>query len=39
MRVVAVPNLHFPPDDEALAQADVVLGSIAELEPAVIDAG
>ena len=31
MRVVAVPNPHFPPDDEALAQADVVLGSITEL--------
>ena len=31
MRVVAVPNPHFPPDDDALAQADVVLGSIVEL--------
>ena len=31
MRVVAVPNPHFPPDDEALAQADVVLASVAEL--------
>ncbi len=31
MRVVAVPNPHFPPDDAALAQADVVLGSIGEL--------
>ncbi len=31
MRVVAVPNPHFPPDEAALAQADVVLGSIAEL--------
>ena len=31
MRVVAVPNPHFPPDDSALAQADVVLGSIDEL--------
>ena len=31
MRVVAVPNPHFPPDDAALAQADVVLQSIAEL--------
>jgi HAD superfamily hydrolase (TIGR01509 family) len=35
LRVVAVPNLHFPPDDGALAQADVVLGSIAELTVAV----
>jgi len=33
MLVLAVPNPHFPPDDEALAQADVVLGSIAELQP------
>ena len=31
MRVVAVPNPHFPPDDDALAQAEVVLGSIVEL--------
>jgi HAD superfamily hydrolase (TIGR01509 family) len=33
MLVVAVPNLHFPPDDEALTQADVVLASIDELRP------
>ncbi len=32
MRVVAVPNPHFPPDDEAMGAADVVLGSIAELQ-------
>ena len=32
MRVVAVPNPHFPPDDEAMALADVVLGSVAELQ-------
>ena len=31
MRVLAVPNPHFPPDGEAIAQADVVLGSVAEL--------
>jgi len=31
MRVVAVPNPHFPPDDEALAQADAVVASVAEL--------
>jgi HAD superfamily hydrolase (TIGR01509 family) len=30
-RVVAVPNLHFPPDAAALAQADFVLESIDEL--------
>jgi len=31
MRVIAIPNEHFPPDEEALAQADVVLNSLAEL--------
>jgi beta-phosphoglucomutase-like phosphatase (HAD superfamily) len=31
MRVVAVPNPHFPPDDEALAQADAVVPSVGEL--------
>ena len=33
MRVVAVPNPHFRPDEEALAQADVVLGAVSELTP------
>ena len=33
MRVVAIPNPHYPPDEEATALADVVLGSIAELQP------
>ena len=33
MRVVAVPNPHFPPDDHALAEADVVLTSVGELTP------
>jgi HAD superfamily hydrolase (TIGR01509 family) len=36
MRVIAVPNPHFPPDEEALADADVVLHSISELTPDVI---
>jgi HAD superfamily hydrolase (TIGR01509 family) len=31
MRVVAIPNRHFPPDEEALRQADVVLESLAGL--------
>jgi HAD superfamily hydrolase (TIGR01509 family) len=30
MRCVAIPNLHFPPGD-ALAEADVVLGSLQHL--------
>jgi HAD superfamily hydrolase (TIGR01509 family) len=37
MRVVAVPNPSYPPDDEALALADVVLGSIRELAPEAIE--
>jgi HAD superfamily hydrolase (TIGR01509 family) len=36
MRVVAVPNPHFPPDGDTLAAADVVLRSIDELTPAVV---
>ena len=31
MRVLAIPNPSYPPDDEALSQADVVLGSLAKL--------
>ena len=31
MRVIAIPNPHFPPDDEAMALAVMVLGSIREL--------
>jgi len=37
MRVIALPNPHFPPDDEALASADVVLHTIDELTLSVID--
>jgi HAD superfamily hydrolase (TIGR01509 family) len=38
MRVIAIPNREFPPDPDALAQADVVLDSIAELAPQVVAA-
>jgi HAD superfamily hydrolase (TIGR01509 family) len=37
MRVIAIPNERFPPEEEALAEADVVLGSISELTPAVVE--
>jgi HAD superfamily hydrolase (TIGR01509 family) len=37
MRVIAIPNAHFPPGEDALAEADVVLGSIDELTPAVVE--
>jgi HAD superfamily hydrolase (TIGR01509 family) len=33
MRVIAIPNRSYPPDDESLAQADVVLRSLDELTP------
>jgi HAD superfamily hydrolase (TIGR01509 family) len=38
MRVVAIPNGSYPPDDEALAAADVVLRSLAELTPEAVAA-
>jgi HAD superfamily hydrolase (TIGR01509 family) len=31
MRVVAIPNPSYPPDEESLAQADVALDSLADL--------
>jgi HAD superfamily hydrolase (TIGR01509 family) len=31
MRVIAIPNRHFPPGEDALGQADVVLASLVEL--------
>jgi HAD superfamily hydrolase (TIGR01509 family) len=34
--VVAIPNREFPPDPDALALADVVLGSVEELTPDVV---
>jgi HAD superfamily hydrolase (TIGR01509 family) len=36
MRVIAIANPHFPPDEESLALADVTLGSLAELTPATV---
>jgi HAD superfamily hydrolase (TIGR01509 family) len=33
MVVVALPNTHYPPDADALAQADSVIGALDELEP------
>jgi HAD superfamily hydrolase (TIGR01509 family) len=37
MRVIAIPNKRFPPGEEALAEADVVLESISELAPAAME--
>jgi len=33
MRVIAIPNASYPPDDEALALADVTLASLEQLTP------
>ena len=37
MRVVAIPNEHFPPGPDALADADVVLDSLSDLRPETIE--
>jgi hypothetical protein len=37
MRVIAIPNPSYPPDEEALAIADVILDSLDELTPARIE--
>ncbi|HWX95833.1 MAG TPA: HAD family phosphatase [Solirubrobacteraceae bacterium] len=38
MKVIAIPNQHFPPPEHVLAKADVVLASIEALTPAVVNA-
>jgi HAD superfamily hydrolase (TIGR01509 family) len=38
MRTIAIPNRHFPPGEDALARADLVLRSLDELTPAVVEA-
>jgi HAD superfamily hydrolase (TIGR01509 family) len=38
MRVIAIPNPAYPPDEESLAQADVTIRSLDELTPVLIDA-
>jgi HAD superfamily hydrolase (TIGR01509 family) len=37
MRVVAIPNPHFPPPDDVLGEADVVLRELGELTPAAVE--
>jgi HAD superfamily hydrolase (TIGR01509 family) len=37
MRVIAIPNPHFPPDEDALTHADILLRSLDELTPEVVD--
>jgi beta-phosphoglucomutase-like phosphatase (HAD superfamily) len=38
MRVIAIPNAHYPPSDDALAAADAVLESLDELTVARVSA-
>jgi HAD superfamily hydrolase (TIGR01509 family) len=38
MRVIAIPNASYPPDEESLAQADVTIASLAELTPELVGA-
>ena len=37
MLVIAIPNRRYPPDDAALAQADLTIGTLGELTPHLID--
>lgn len=39
MRVVAIPNPQYPPADDALALADVVLPSVGDLTPELVEPG
>jgi HAD superfamily hydrolase (TIGR01509 family) len=39
MHVIAIPNASYPPDAEALAQADVVIRSLDELTPELVASG
>jgi len=38
MCVLAIPNAHFPPEPDALEQADAVVGSLADLTPETAEA-
>ena len=38
MRVIAFPNPSYPPDEDALAQADVTIRTLGELTPVLVDA-
>jgi HAD superfamily hydrolase (TIGR01509 family) len=37
IRVIAIPNPHFPPAEDALTQADILLRSLDELTPEVVE--
>jgi HAD superfamily hydrolase (TIGR01509 family) len=37
MKVVAIPSAHFPPDEESMSLADVIVPSLAQLTPEVVE--
>ncbi|MDP9187773.1 MAG: HAD family phosphatase [Actinomycetota bacterium] len=37
MRVIAIPNRHYPPGDDYLARAAAVLDSLSELSPEIVE--
>jgi beta-phosphoglucomutase-like phosphatase (HAD superfamily) len=37
MSVIAIPNPHFPPPEDVLAEADLVLDSLDELTPDAVE--
>ena len=39
MRVIAIPNAHYPPDPQTLGLADSVLSSLEELDADAVDPG
>jgi HAD superfamily hydrolase (TIGR01509 family) len=38
MRVIAIPNPSYPPDEDSLAHADATIASLDELTPELVDA-
>jgi hypothetical protein len=38
MVVIALPNPHYPPAEDALALAAVTAGGVAEVTPALVEA-
>jgi hypothetical protein len=38
MRVIAIPNRHFPPSEESLADADAVLDSLDDVTVGTVSA-
>jgi HAD superfamily hydrolase (TIGR01509 family) len=38
MRVIAIPNAHYPPSEEAIAHADLALESLDQLTVAAVEA-